>query len=132
MAHYMDAHLHTTGGNLYSVTPGLRNAATYVAHSTLPGGEFNFDYGDIYAGSITRSRTGDDYDRERIDGHFRTNYNILYNLATQYGSGESQGVADWLKSKGQVNAEELWTFIWYNPAVHAIPMQKQETSQYVR
>lgn len=130
LVHYMDAQLHSTGEDLYPSTPGLRNASTYVAHSTLPGGEFNFDYGDIYSGPITRSRTGDDYERERIDGHFRTNYNLLYNLASHYGSGEAQGVADWLKSKGQVNAEEFWTFIWYNPSIKPVAIDKQPTSHY--
>ncbi len=130
LVHYMDAHLHSTGEDLYPATPGLKNAHTYVAHSTLPGAEFNFDYGDIYSGPITRSRTGDDYERERVDGHFRTNYNLLYNLASHYGSGEAQGVADWLQSKGQVNAEEFWTFIWYNPDVKPVAIEKQETLHY--
>ncbi|MEO6654796.1 MAG: DUF4962 domain-containing protein [Pyrinomonadaceae bacterium] len=130
IVHYMDAHMHVTGEDLYGVTPGLKDAATYVAHSTLPGGEFNFDYGDIYSGPITRSRTGDDYNRERIDGRFRTNYNVLYNLATRYGSGESQGIANWLKSKNQVNAEEYWTFIWYNPSIQSVPINKQATSHH--
>ena len=62
--------------------------------------------------------------RERINGRFRTNYNILYNLANRYGNGEAQGVADWLKSKGQVNAEEFWTFIWYNPEIRAVPIER--------
>ncbi len=130
IAHYMDAHLHSTGEDLYPTVLGLKNAHTYVAHSTLPGGEFNFDYGDIYQGPITRSRTGDDYERERINGHFRTNYNILYNLANRYGSGEAQGVAEWLKSKGQANAEEFWTFIWYNPEIKPVAIEKQPTSHY--
>lgn len=130
IAHYMDAHLHSTGEDLYKTTPGLKNAHKYVAHSTLPGGEFNFDFGDIYAGPITRSRKGDDYDRERINGKFRTNYNILFNLATRYGDGEIQGVADWLKSKGQANAEEFWTFIWYNPSIRSVPIEKQEKWHY--
>ena len=47
-----------TGENLYETTPGLELAYKYVSHATLPGGEFNFDYGDIYAGNITRSRKG--------------------------------------------------------------------------
>lgn len=122
LVHYMDAHLQSTGEDLYKTTPGLRSAHTYVTHATLPGGEFNFDFGDIYAGPVTRSRKGDDYARERINGRFRTNYNILYNLANRYGNGEAQGVANWLKAKGQVNAEEVWTFIWYNPSVTAVPI----------
>ncbi|MEP6703411.1 MAG: DUF4962 domain-containing protein [Acidobacteriota bacterium] len=130
LVHYMDAQLHATGEDLYKITPGLKSSHEYVAHATLPGGEFNFDFGDIYAGPATRSRKGDDYNRERINGHFRTNYNILYNLANRYGNAEAQGVANWLKSKGQVNAEEFWTFIWYNPAIKAIPIARQKTWHY--
>src|SRR5687768_14755260 len=130
LIHYMDAQLHATGEDLYKTTPGFRSAHTYVAHSTLPGGEFNFDFGDIYAGPVTRSRKGDDYNRERINGRFRTNYNILYNLANRYGNPEAQGVADWLKAKGQVNAEEFWTFIWYNPAIKATPIDQQTRWHY--
>jgi len=130
LVHYMDAHQHATGENLYDTTPGFKVAHKYIAHSTLPGGEFNFDYGDIYAGNVTRSRKGDDYERERVNGHFRTNYNILYNLAARYNSGEAQGVADWVKAKGQVNAEEFWTFIWYNSSIKAVPIEKQEKAYY--
>ena len=132
LVHYMDAHLNATGEDLYQTTPGFRTAHKYVAHATLPGGEFNFDFGDIYAGPVTRARKGDDYERERVGGKFRTNYNILYNLATRYGNGEAQGVADWLRSKGQVNAEEFWTFIWYNPSIKAVPIDKQPTSHYFK
>jgi phage-related protein len=130
LVHYMDAHEHATGENLYETTPGFKSAHKYVAHATLPGGEFNFDFGDIYAGNVTRSRKGDDYERERINGKFRTNYNILYNLATRYQNGEAQGVADWLKSKGQVNAEEIWTFIWHNPQVKSTPIERQSRWHY--
>lgn len=130
LVHYMDAQMHATGEDLYKRTPGLKSSHDYVAHATLPGGEFNFDFGDIYAGPVTRSRKGDDYERERINGHFRTNYNILYNLANRYGNAEAQGVADWLKSKGQVSAEEFWTFIWYNSAIKAIPIDRQKTWHY--
>jgi hypothetical protein len=130
IAHYLDAHLHSTGENLYLTTPGLRLSHKYIAHINLPGGEFNFDFGDIYAGPVTRARQGDDYKRERINGNFRTNYNILYNLANQYQSGEAQGVAKWVKSKGQVNAEEIWTFIWYNDQIKPVPIEKQSTWHY--
>jgi hypothetical protein len=119
-----------TGEDLYKTTTGLKLAHEYVAHATLPGGEFNFDFGDIYSGPITRSRNGDDYERERIDGHFRTNYNILYNLANRYGNPDAQGVANWLKSKGQVNAEEFWTFIWYNPTIKSTSIERQPKWHY--
>jgi hypothetical protein len=130
LVHYMDAQLHATGENLYDSTPGFKLAHKYVAHATLPGGEFNFDFGDIYAGNITRSRKGDDYERERVNGHFRTNYNILYNLASRYGDPEPQGVADWLRSKGQVNAEEFWTFIWRSASMKSVPIERQSTWHY--
>ena len=130
LVHYMDAQQHSTGEDLYKSTSGLKLAYEYVAHATLPGGEFNFDFGDIYSGPETRARKGDDYERERVDGHFRTNYNILYNLATRYQSGEAQGVANWLKSKGQVNAEEMWTFIWYNAAIKPVSIEKQSKWHY--
>src|SRR5687767_7123426 len=94
LVHYMDAHQHATGENLYESTPGFRLSHKFVAHITLPGAEFNFDFGDIYAGPVTRARKGNDYGRERINGKFRTNYNILYNLAGRYANGEAQGVAD--------------------------------------
>lgn len=132
LVHYMDAHLQATGEDLYQTTPGFKLAHKYIAHITLPGGEFNFDYGDIYAGPVTRARQGDDYTRERINGKFRTNYNILYNLANRYNSGEAQGVAEWVKSKGQVNAEEFWTFIWYNPKVKPVPIEQQPTHHYFK
>jgi|CXWL01.1.fsa_nt_gi hypothetical protein len=132
LVHYMDAHAHSTGEDLYQTTQGFKNAHKYVAHATLPGGEFNFDFGDIYAGPITRSRKGDDYNRERLNGKFRTNYNILFNLASRYRNGEIQGVADWLKSKGQVNAEEFWTFIWYNPTIKSIAIEKHQKWHYFR
>jgi hypothetical protein len=130
LVHYMDAHLQSTGEDLYKTTPGFARAHKYVAHITLPGAEFNFDFGDIYAGPVTRSRKGNDFERERINGKFRTNYNILYNLANRYGNAEAQGVADWLKSKGQINAEEVWTFIWYNPRIKAVPIGEQPTRHY--
>lgn len=128
--HYLDAHKHATGENLYATTPGLKLSHKYIAHITLPGGEFNFDFGDIYAGPVTRARQGDDYKRERINGRFKTNYNILYNLANQYQNGEAQGVADWVKSKGQVSAEEIWTFIWFNEKIKPVSIEKQPTWHY--
>jgi hypothetical protein len=132
LVHYMDAHLKATGENLYETTPGLKLAHKYVSHITLPGAEFNFDFGDIYAGPVTRARKGADYERERLNGKFRTNYNILYNLASRYTNGEAQGVADWVKSRGQVNAEEFWTFIWYNPAIKSVPITEQPTAHYFK
>ena len=51
-------------------------------------------------------------------------------MASRYNNGEAQGVADWLKSKGQVSAEEMWTFIWYNTSIKSVPIEKQEKWHY--
>ena len=101
-----------------------------MAHATLPGGDFHFDYGDTYTGVLTRSKKSEDYARERINGHFQSSYNVLYNLANKFQNGEVQGVADWFKEKGQVSAEEMWTFIWYNPKIKSVPIEEQKTWQY--
>ncbi len=123
--------LKSTGENLYETTPGLKLAHKYVSHATLPGGEFNFDFGDIYAGNITRSRQGDDYERERIDGQF--SHELQHSLQSRHAlqqTAKRRATANWLKSKGQVNAEEFWTFIWYNDSIKSVPIEQQEKWHY--
>ncbi|MCG9791040.1 DUF4962 domain-containing protein [Flavobacterium algicola] len=132
LIHYMDAQLHATGENLYESAPGLKLIHKYIAHTTLPGADFYFDYGDTYTGVLTRTKQSEDYDRERIDGHFQSSYNVLYQLATKYKSKEIQGVAKWLKDKGQVSAEEMWSFIWFNPTIEATPIEQQATWHYFK
>lgn len=130
LIHYLDVQLHVTGEDLYDAAPGLKLIHKYMAHATLPGGEFHFDYGDTYTGGLTRSRTSEDYHRERINGHFQSSYNLLYKLASKFQNGEAQGVANWLKAKGQVSAEEMWTFIWYDSSIQPVSIEKQEPWHY--
>lgn len=130
LIHYLDLQLHATGEDLYKTVPGLKLIHKYISHATLPGAEFHFDYGDTYTGNLTRDKKAEDYHRERINGHFQSSYNILYNIANKYEVGEAQGVADWLKAKGQVSAEEMWSFIWYNPSMESIPLEEQSTYHY--
>lgn len=122
LIHFLDAHAHATGEDLYARAPGLAAAHLYVAHEMLPGGDDAFDFGDAFAGPA--SRTGQDKDRERThpDGHFLTNYNLLYRLADRFDAPDAQGVADFMRSVGQVNAESFWSLIWYDPALPATPM----------
>jgi hypothetical protein len=129
LVHYLDAHAHATGEDLYD-RPGFRQMHKYVAHSTLPSGQYVFDYGDIFEGPLTRAGKGDEYARTHPGGHFHTNYNILYRLAQRFRSGEAQGVAAWLKQFGQVNAENYWSLLWYDPTVKAVPIQRQPASHY--
>ena len=129
LVHYLDAHAHATGEDLYD-RPGFRYMYEYVAHSMLPNGDYVFDFGDIFEGPLTRAHKGDEYPRTHPGGHFNTNFNLLYRLAQRFQNGEAQGVAEWLKQFGQVNAEDFWSLMWYDAKVKAVPMEKQATSHY--
>jgi hypothetical protein len=129
LVHYLDAHAHATGEDLYD-RPGFRLMHQYVAHSMLPGGNYVFDFGDIFEGPLTRAGLGEDYKRTHPQGHFNTNYNLLYRLAQRFQSGEAQGVAAWLKQFGQVNAEDFWSLIWYDPSVKPVPIERQPPWHY--
>jgi hypothetical protein len=126
--HYLDAHEHATGENLFD-QPGLRSAHLYAAHSLTPGGQTMFDFGDVFEGPSTRAHGGTEYSRSHprgVDGvdHFETNYNLLYDLARRFHSSEIQGVADWVKSQGNSNAEEWWTLVWRDDALASQPIDK--------
>lgn len=121
--HYLDAQKHATGEDLFD-QPGLKLTYLYAAHSLTPGGEMMFDFGDVFAGPITRARIGDDYERSHPNGHFESNYNLLYDLASQYNSTRIQGVADWMKSLGHTSQEEWWTLAWRNPHIKPTPISE--------
>jgi hypothetical protein len=131
LVHYLDAHAHATGEDLYD-RPGFREMHNYVAHSMLPTGQYVFDFGDIFEGPLTRAGQGEEYPRTHPQGRFHTNYNLLYRLAQRFHNGEAQGVADWLKSFNQVNAEDFWSLIWYDTSIKAVPIDRQQTSHYFR
>jgi hypothetical protein len=131
LVHYMDAHLHSTGEDLYD-QPGFRAMPQYVAHSMLPTGNYVFDFGDIFEGPLTRAGQGDEFPRTHPGGRFNTNYNLIYRLAQRFRSGEAQGIAEWLKGFNQVNAEDFWSLVWYEPTVKSVPIEKQPTSYYFK
>ncbi len=124
--HYLDAQKHATGEDLFD-QPGLKLTYLYAAHSLTPGGEMMFDFGDVFAGPITRARKGEDYERSHPNGHFESNYNLLYDLASRYNSSEIQGVADWMKSLGHTSQEEWWTLAWRNPHIKPTPIREIKT-----
>lgn len=123
IVHFLDAHAHATGEDLYARAPGLASAHLYLAHETLPGGADAFDFGDVYSGPT--GRTGRDPDRERTHpgGRLVTNRNLLYRLAERYGDPDVQGVADFLGSLGQVDAEAYWTLAWRDPDLPSTPIE---------
>ncbi len=126
LIHYLDAHAHATGEDLYD-QKGFQHMHEYVAHSMLPSGQYVFDFGDIFEGPLTRAGKGDEYKRTHPGGRFHTNYNLLYRLAQRFKSGAAQGVAQWLKNFDQVNAEDFWSLVWYDPTVKPVPIQNQQT-----
>ena len=129
LVHYLDAHAHSTGEDLYD-RPGFRLMHEYVAHSMLPSGNHVFDFGDIFEGPLTRAGKGEEYPRTHPQGRFHTNYNLLYRLAQRFQSGEAQGVAEWLKRFDQVNAENFWSLVWYDPNLKAVPIERQSAWHY--
>jgi hypothetical protein len=131
LIHYLDAHAHATGEDLYD-QPGMRDMYKYVAHSMLPGGRYVFDFGDIFEGPLTRAGKGNEYERTHPGGRFHTNYNLLYRLAQRFQNGEAQGVAQWLKSFNQINAEDFWSLVWFDSKLSAVPIERQQTWHYFR
>ena len=125
LIHYLDAHLHATGEDLYN-HPGFRDMHKYVAHSMLPGGQYVFDFGDIFEGPLTRAGQGAEYPRTHPGRRFHTNYNLVYRLAQRFKNGEAQGVANWLKSFNHVNAEDFWSLVWYDPKVIPVSIEQQK------
>jgi hypothetical protein len=119
--HYLDAHKHATGEDLFD-QPGLRLTHLYAAHALLPGGQSMFDFGDVFDGPITRAKTGEDYERSHPNGHFESNYNLLYDLAARFHSSEIQGVADWMKSLGHTGQEPWWTLVWHDASLASQPI----------
>src|SRR6266536_1839543 len=131
LVHYLDAHAHATGEDLYE-RPGFQQMHEYVAHSMLPSGKYVFDFGDIFEGPLTRAGKGEEYPRTHPNGHFHTNYNLLYRIASRFRNSDAQGVADWLAALNQVNAEDYWSLIWYDSSLPATPMEKIPTWHYFR
>jgi hypothetical protein len=129
LVHYLDAQAHAAGEDLYD-RPGFRLMHQYVAHSMLPSGNYVFDFGDIFEGPLTRAGKGEDYKRTHPQGHFNTNYNLLYRLAQRFQNGETQGVAAWLKQFEQVNAEDFWSLVWFDPNLKPVAIEKQTTWHY--
>jgi hypothetical protein len=129
LVHYLDAHAHATGEDLYD-RPGFRLMHKYVAHSLVPGGQYVFDFGDIFEGPLTRAGRGKEYGRTHPGGRFHTNFNVLYRMAARFRDGEAQGVAAWMESLRHVNAEDYWSLLWYDPSVPVVPIERQPAWHY--
>jgi hypothetical protein len=121
--HALDAFAHAAGDDMYD-TPALRKAHLYIAHSLTPNGQDVYDFGDVFEGPITRSRTGEEPARTHPGGRLNSNYNLLYRLAARFRNPDAQGVADWMASLGHVCAEDFWTLLWREPGLTPTPMAR--------
>ena len=79
---------------------------------------------------MTRAGKGEEYPRTHPQGHFNTNYNLLYRLAQRFQNGEAQGVASWLQQFGQVNAEDFWSLVWFDAKLKPAPVARQQAWHY--
>jgi hypothetical protein len=129
VVHYLDAHAYATGEDLYD-RPGFRRMHLYVAHSLLPGGQYVFDFGDIFEGPLTRNGKGEEYKRSHPGGRFHTNYNLLYRMAARFRDAEAQGVAAWMEGLDHYNAEDYWSLLWYDPTVPVVSINRQQPWHY--
>ncbi|MGH9837603.1 MAG: DUF4962 domain-containing protein [Blastocatellia bacterium] len=129
LAHYLDAHAHATGEDLYDHA-GFKQTHLYVAHSLLPGGQSIFDFGDVFEGPVTRAFQGEDHKRTHPGGRFHTNYNLLYRFAARFRNAEAQGVAAWMEGLDHVNAEDYWSLLWYDASLPAVSIRRQQPWHY--
>lgn len=121
LVHFLDAWEHTTGESLWD-RGQFRNWKYYLAHSILPDGQTVFDFGDIWQGSLTRAKQGDDYAREYPTGTLKSNYNVLYRVAARFKDPETQAVAARLEGFRHTNQEEWWSLFWRDATLTASPM----------
>lgn len=121
--HYLDAQKHVTGEDLFN-HPGLKQMHYYAAHALTPGAQTIFDFGDVYDGPTTRAKQGEDYERSHPNGHFESNYTILYDLAHEFHNPDMQGVADWMASQGHSSQEAWWALVWHDRSLASTPMSK--------
>lgn len=125
LIHYLDVLSHSSGEDLFD-QPGFRRAHLFALHSVLPNGQDIFDYGDAFEGPPTRARTSPDAARTHPGGKLVSNYNLLYRLASRFGSDEIQTVARHLEQLGHGNQEDFWTLLWLDAsrggeAIDALP-----------
>jgi Heparinase II/III-like protein/Domain of unknown function (DUF4962) len=115
LVHFLDAWEHTTGENLWD-RDLFRNWKFYLAHVLLPDGQSVFDFGDIWEGSLTRAKGGEEYGRVYPDGRLQSNFNLMYRVAARLRDPQSQAIAERYAAFGHSNLEEYWTLIWRDPA----------------
>lgn len=122
MIRYFDAHLHSTGENLYLPMKDKFSAMKYFAmHSILPDRENVFDFADIGDGALNRNGT---FKREKLYGE----YDILYRFASVYQDSQAQTVADFIRTETNLGTREpMWAFINHDANLQPAPLSKIPT-----
>ncbi len=122
MIRYFDAHLQTTGENLYTPMQSKFESMKYfVMHSILPDRENVFDFADIGDGSLNRSKISK---REKLYGE----YDILYRFAGVYQDSQAQTIADFIRKETNLGTREpMWAFINHDANLDPAPLSKIPT-----
>jgi uncharacterized protein DUF4962/heparinase II/III-like protein len=123
LVHFYDAWEHSTGESLWAMGPAA-NWKHYLAHTLLPDGQNVFDFGDIWEGSLTRAKRGDEFPRVYPGGRLQSNFNLMYRVASRLRDPETEAIAERYASFGHSNLEEYWTLLWRDPALSAAPFDR--------
>lgn len=126
MVRFLDAWQHSTGEDLWD-RGQIRNWKYMIAHIMMPDGQTVFDFGDIWQGPLTRAKLGEDYAREYPTGTLKSNFNILYRVASRFRDSQTQAVADRCAAFGHTNQEEWLTLLWRDADLEASPMSALPT-----
>jgi hypothetical protein len=107
-----------TGEKLFDL-PVLRDTWRFGLHLSLPGKPGAFGVGD--SGSWSNGKLND---------LSFNNYSMLWEVASQAGSGESRTVADLYAARQPDNDYPATAFLWFNPKVEPVPLDRIKPYHY--
>jgi hypothetical protein len=123
LVHFADAWEHAVGERLWEIGP-YRNWKYYLAHVVMPNGQDVFDFGDVWEGSLTRARKGEETARVFPRGTLESNCNLLYGVAARLRDPETQTIAERCTAFGHTSLEEHWTLLWRDPSLAPASMDR--------
>jgi len=102
-----------TGEKLFDL-PVLRDSWMHGLYLSLPGSPYAFDIGD----------TGIWKEANRRPDITVTNYSMLWAMAAQNGSGESQAAGNLYQARQAEKDYPASAFLWFDPAVKPAPLDQ--------
>ncbi len=108
-----------TGEKLFDL-PALKNTWLFGLHMNLPGTPGFFGVGDIFSWK----------DGKLSEKAGITNYSMLWEIASQTGSGQSRAVGDIFHALKPERDYPATAFLWFNPKVEPADIGKLEPYHY--